>query len=164
MGDVRVPKDAKWAAQTQRAVENFPISGLTIDRYLIAALAAIKGEVAAERGRRKEIPKALADAIVAASAEVEAGQWDAEFPIDVYQTGSGTSSNMNANEVLASLAAERTGENVHPNDDVNVPLSSNDMFPSATHIPAARGITDDQIPAPQHHAPTSRRDQPEREA
>src|SRR5256885_5748512 len=161
MGDVKVPKDAKWAAQTRRAAENFPISGLTIDRYLIAALAAIKGEVAAERGRRKEIPKAVAEAIVAASQEVEAGDWDAEFPIDVYQTGSGTSSNMNANEVLAHLAAERTGENVHPNDDVNTPLSSNDMFPSAIHIAAARGITQDLIPSLEHLAAVLRKKQRE---
>ncbi|MGH9117294.1 MAG: class II fumarate hydratase [Acidimicrobiales bacterium] len=152
MGEVLVPADAKWQAQTQRAVENFPISGGTIDPGLIHALAAIKGAVAAENARRRAQPKARADAIQAAAAEVAAGEWDDHFPIDVFQTGSGTSSNMNMNEVLATLAGERLGEPVHPNDDVNAPLSSNDMFPSAIHIAAARAITTDLIPALAHLA------------
>src|SRR5689334_5782641 len=97
MGEVRVPADAKWAAQTQRAVENFPISGLPIERSLIAALAEIKGAAAQVNARLKVIDKAVANAISAAADEVAAGQWDDQFPIDVYQTGSGTSSNMNAN-------------------------------------------------------------------
>jgi len=152
MGEVRVPKDAKWQAQTQRAVENFPISGIPIDPSLIAALAAIKGAVAAENGRRKVIPKAKADALQAAAREVLAGKWNAEFPIDVFQTGSGTSSNMNMNEVLATLAGEALGEKVHPNDDVNNPLSSNDMFPSAIHIAAAMSMQDELLPALRHLA------------
>jgi fumarate hydratase class II len=147
MGEVRVPTDAKWQAQTQRAVDNFPISGYTIDRRLIHALAAIKGAVAAENARRRLLPKAKAAAIQAAAAEVVAGTWDDHFPIDVFQTGSGTSTNMNANEVLATVAAERLGESVHPNDDVNSPLSSNDMFPSAIHIAVAQAIKEDLLPA-----------------
>ncbi len=150
MGEVRVPAAAKWQAQTQRAVENFPISGIPIDPTLIAALAAIKGAVAAENGRRKVISKAKSDALQAAASEVLDGRWNAEFPIDVYQTGSGTSSNMNMNEVLATLAGETLGEKVHPNDDVNNPLSSNDMFPSAIHIAAAMSMQDDLLPALRH--------------
>ncbi|HEX7165894.1 MAG TPA: class II fumarate hydratase [Acidimicrobiales bacterium] len=149
MGEVRVPKDAKWRAQTQRAVENFPISGVPIDPSLVRALAAIKGAVAAENARRKAIPKPRAEAIQAAAAEVTSGRWDAEFPIDVFQTGSGTSSNMNMNEVLATLAEGLLpdGDKIHPNDDVNAPLSSNDMFPSAIHIAAAVSMQDDLLPA-----------------
>jgi len=150
MGEVRVPKDAKWRAQTQRAVENFPISGRPIDPALISALAAIKGAVAVENGRRKVIPRAKADAIRAAAQEVIEGGWHDQFPIDVFQTGSGTSSNMNMNEVLATLAAATLGEDVHPNDDVNNPLSSNDMFPSAIHIAAARSMQDELLPSLRH--------------
>src|SRR3954468_12404971 len=116
MGDVRVPKNAKWRAQTQRAVENFPVSGLRIEPSLIAALAAIKGASAEIRGEIGMLDQGKAKAIGDAAAEVAAGQWTDEFPIDVYQTGSGTSSNMNTNEVLATLAAERLGSSVHPND------------------------------------------------
>src|ERR1700728_2801481 len=138
MGDVRVPLNAKWRAQTQRAVENFPISGQPIERELIAGLALIKGAGARVRGKRCLLDPAKPDAIAAAATEVARGDWDAEFPIDVFQTGSGTSSNMNTNEVLASLASERLGSGVHPNDDVNDPLSSNDQFPSAIHVAATR--------------------------
>ena len=159
MGDVRVPKDAKWAAQTQRAVENFPISGLPIRRELIAALAAIKGAVAAEKAKRAMLSKPMAAALQAAAAEVDAGEWDDHFPVDVYGTGSGTSSNMNMNEVLATLASERLGEKVHPNDNVNDPLSSNDMYPSAIHIAAARGLVNDLTPALGHLAKALRKKQ-----
>jgi len=107
MGDVRVPVAAKWRAQTQRAVENFPISGQPIERELIAGLALIKGAGARVRAKRGLLDPAKAEAIGAVAAEVARGDWDAEFPIDVFQTGSGTSSNMNTNEVLATLAAER---------------------------------------------------------
>jgi fumarate hydratase class II len=159
MGEVRVPKEAKWRAQTQRAVENFPISGIPIDPALIRALAAIKAAVAVENGRRKTIPKAKAAAIEAAARSVMDGDWDAEFPIDVFQTGSGTSSNMNMNEVLATLAEERLGDDqkVHPNDDVNNPLSSNDMFPSAIHIAAAASMKEDLLPALAHLSATLQR-------
>src|ERR1700709_849048 len=114
MGEVRVPASAKWRAQTQRAVENFPISGQPIERELIAGLALIKGAGARVRAARGLLDQTKADAIAAAALEVARGDWDAEFPIDVFQTGSGTSSNMNANEVLASLAAVSTGAPVHP--------------------------------------------------
>ena len=152
MGEVRVPAEAKWAAQTQRAVENFPISGLTIDRSLIAALAAIKGAAAVTNARLKVIDRDVAAAIAEAAAEVASGRWDAEFPVDVYQTGSGTSSNMNTNEVLATLASEKLGRPVKPNDEVNASQSSNDVFPSAIHVAATQGIQDDLIPALEHLA------------
>ncbi|HEY7010461.1 MAG TPA: class II fumarate hydratase, partial [Jatrophihabitantaceae bacterium] len=152
MGEVRVPADAKWRAQTQRAVQNFPISFRPIDRDLIGALAAIKGASAAIRAERGMLDADKARAISEAAAEVEKGTWDAEFPIDVFQTGSGTSSNMNANEVIATLAAERLGAPVHPNDDVNDPFSSNDQFPAAMHIAATRAIDAELIPALSHLA------------
>ncbi len=152
MGEVRVPATAKWRAQTQRAVENFPISGRPIERELVAALALIKGASAAIRGKDGALDSAKADAISAVALEVARGDWDAEFPIDVFQTGSGTSSNMNANEVLATLAAERLRSAVHPNDDVNDPFSSNDQFPAAIHIAATQAIRVDLIPALEHLA------------
>src|ERR1700761_578194 len=152
MGDVRVPKDALWRAQTQGAVETFPISGQPIERELIAGLALIKGAGARVRAARGLLDQTKADAIAAAALEVARGDWDAEFPIDVFQTGSGTSSNMNATEVLASLAADRIGGPVHPNDDVNDPLSSNDQFPSAIHVAATRAVVRDLRPALDHLA------------
>jgi fumarate hydratase class II len=161
MGDVRVPADARWAAQTQRAVENFPISGLRIERSLIDALARIKGAAAQANAGLKIIDKKVADAIAAAAAEVASGQWDDQFPIDVYQTGSGTSSNMNANEVLANLASERLGDKVHPNDHVNASQSSNDVFPSAIHVAAALSIKNELIPSLEHLAKTLRKKQRE---
>jgi fumarate hydratase, class II len=152
MGEVQVPREAKWRAQTQRAVENFPISGLRIDPALIAGLALIKGTNARIRAERGLLDPKRADAITAAAAEVARGEWDAQFPIDVFQTGSGTSSNMNANEVLATLAADRLGEPVHPNDEVNSPLSSNDQFPSAIQLAAAKAVVTDLAPALTHLA------------
>jgi fumarate hydratase class II len=147
MGDVEVPDDARWGAQSQRAVDNFPISGEAIDRRLIAALAAIKGASATVNGRLGIIDKEMASAIHDAAAEVSRGGYDEEFPIDVFQTGSGTSSNMNMNEVLASLASERLGRAVHPNDHVNASQSSNDVFPSAIHLAAVRAISRDLLPS-----------------
>src|SRR5262249_51805945 len=147
MGDVRVPATAKWRAQTQRAVENFPVSGLKIERDLIGALAAIKGASVRVRAGRGMIDAGKAQAITAAAAEVARGDWDEHFPIDVFQTGSGTSSNMNANEVLATLASQRLGQPVHPNDHVNASQSSNDVFPTAIHIAATRAVVDQLIPA-----------------
>ena len=161
MGEVRVPADAKWAAQTQRAVDNFPISGLRIERALIAALAAIKGAAALENARLKLVDKKMAVAIHDAAVEVVEGRWDDQFPVDVYQTGSGTSSNMNMNEVLASLASERLGSAVHPNDHVNASQSSNDVFPSAMHVAAALSIKNDLIPALSHLAKALRKKQRE---
>ena len=150
MGEVQVPAWAKWAAQTQRATENFPISGIRIDRRLIAALASIKGAAAVVNARLGVVEGEVADAIVAASADVAAGAWNEHFPIDVFQTGSGTSSNMNANEVIAQLATERLGRQVHPNDHVNASQSSNDVFPTAIHLAAALGIERELVPALQH--------------
>jgi fumarate hydratase class II len=152
MGEVRVPATAKWRAQTQRAVENFPVSGLRIERSLIGALAAIKGAAATVNAELGVIPDDIAKAISTAAAEVAQGDWDDEFPIDVYQTGSGTSSNMNTNEVLATLATERLGSPVHPNDHVNASQSSNDTFPSAIHIAATQAVVRDLIPALEHLA------------
>src|SRR5258708_2565045 len=128
LGDVEVPVSAKWGAQTQRAVENFPISGLPIEPALIASLAQIKGAAATVNGRLRVIPKPVASAIAEAAREVIDGRWNSQFPVDVYQTGSGTSTNMNMNEVLAKLATERLGGRiaVHPNDHVNASQSSND--------------------------------------
>jgi fumarate hydratase class II len=157
MGDVRVPVAAKWQAQTQRAVENFPISATTVERSLISALAAIKGAGALENARLKTIDKKVGEAIHAAAEEVAAGEWDHNFPIDVFQTGSGTSTNMNMNEVLATLASERLGSKVHPNDDVNASQSSNDVFPSAIHVAAATEIQYRLIPALDHLAKVLRK-------
>lgn len=147
MGEVEVPADAKWRAQTQRAVDNFPISGRPIEPSLVHALAAIKGASARARGASGLLDSRVAQAISDACAEVSAGRWDAEFPVDVFQTGSGTSSNMNANEVIATLATQSLGQNVHPNDAVNDPFSSNDQFPSAMHIAATAGVKNDLVPA-----------------
>jgi fumarate hydratase, class II len=152
MGEVQVPAEAKWGAQTQRAVENFPISGMRLERSLIAALARIKGATASVKRELDMIDTDLASAIVSAAEEVAGGDHDDEFPIDVFQTGSGTSSNMNMNEVLATLASERLGRPVHPNDDVNHPMSSNDMFPAAIHIAATSGVAHDLVPALEHLA------------
>jgi fumarate hydratase class II len=161
MGEVRVPAEAKWAAQTQRAVENFPISGLRIERSLIAALAMIKGAAAQANAGLKLLDKRMADAIAEAAEEVASGRWDDQFPIDVYQTGSGTSSNMNINEVLATLASDKLGAPVHPNDHVNASQSSNDVFPSAIHVAAALSIQNDLIPALEHLAKALRKKQRE---
>jgi fumarate hydratase class II len=152
MGEVRVPADAKWRAQTQRAVENFPISGATLERAHIAALGRIKAAAARVNGRLGILEPDMADAIAAAAEEVARGDWDAHFPIDVFQTGSGTSSNMNANEVIATLAGERLGREIHPNDHVNASQSSNDVFPSSIHVAATSAVVDDLIPALEHLA------------
>ncbi|MFD5400622.1 class II fumarate hydratase [Streptomyces griseorubiginosus] len=154
MGEVQVPVDAKWRAQTQRAVENFPISGQRIERAHIEALARIKGAAAKVNARLGVLDKDIAEAIQEAAEEVAEGKWDEHFPVDVFQTGSGTSSNMNTNEVIATLATERLGEgrSVHPNDHVNASQSSNDVFPSSIHIAATAAVTQDLIPALEHLA------------
>jgi fumarate hydratase, class II len=136
MGDVEVPADALWRAQTQRAVDNFPISGRPLDPPLIHALAQIKAAAARTNAGLDIIGAEQRDAIVAAVAAIAAGEHDDQFPIDVFQTGSGTSTNMNVNEVISSLTA-RTGVECHPNDVVNASQSSNDTFPSAIHVAAA---------------------------
>ncbi|SDK38211.1 class II fumarate hydratase [Streptomyces indicus] len=152
MGEVRVPAHAKWRAQTQRAVQNFPVSGQRIERAHIRALAQIKGAAAKVNASLGVIDKDVAEAIEAAAAEVAEGKWDEHFPVDVFQTGSGTSSNMNTNEVIATLASERLGRDVHPNDHVNASQSSNDVFPSSIHIAATEAVTRDLIPALEHLA------------
>ena len=152
MGEVRVPRDALYKAQTQRAVENFPISGTPIEPALVAALGLIKGAAAQTNATLGVLSPERAEAIRAAAAEVAAGRHDAHFPIDVFQTGSGTSSNMNANEVIATLASDRLGDKVHPNDHVNASQSSNDVFPSAIHIATTQGLVETLIPALQHLA------------
>jgi fumarate hydratase, class II len=154
MGEVKVPADALWRAQTQRAVENFPISGTGLERSHIRALAQIKAAAAAVNADLGVLDQPRADAIGAAAAEVADGRYDEHFPVDVFQTGSGTSSNMNMNEVLASLASARLGEPVHPNDHVNASQSSNDVFPSSVHLAATAAITADLVPALEHLAST----------
>jgi fumarate hydratase, class II len=150
MGELQVPADALWGAQTQRAVENFPISGLTMPRAFIGALGLVKQAAARANTRLELIDADAARAIEAAAAEVAAGKHDAHFPIDVFQTGSGTSTNMNANEVIATLATRRLGKTVHPNDHVNMSQSSNDVIPTTIHVSAALGVRRELIPALEH--------------
>jgi fumarate hydratase class II len=152
MGEVRVPKDALYAAQTQRAVENFPISGDALDPAQIVALARIKKAAALANKELGTLDGTIADAIARAADRIIAGEHADQFPIDVYQTGSGTSSNMNMNEVLATLASRDLGSAVHPNDHVNASQSSNDVFPTSVHIAVTQALIDDLIPALDHLA------------
>ena len=152
MGDVRVPARAKWRAQTQRAVENFPISGQPIERANIEALARIKAAAATVNAELGVLSPEMATAITSAATKVAEGGYDEHFPIDVFQTGSGTSSNMNANEVIATLAGEELGSPVHPNDHVNASQSSNDVYPSSIHIAATSAVVHDLMPALTHLA------------
>ncbi|ORL16420.1 class II fumarate hydratase [Prescottella equi] len=149
MGEVRVPVDALWRAQTQRAVENFPISGRGLERAQIRAMGLLKAACAQVNKDLGLLDPDKADAIIAAANEIAEGRHDDQFPIDVFQTGSGTSSNMNANEVIASLAA-KAGVTVHPNDDVNMSQSSNDTFPTATHVAATEAAVKNLVPALDH--------------
>jgi fumarate hydratase class II len=152
MGEVKVPADALYRAQTQRAVENFPISGQRLESAHIRALAQIKGAAAAVNADLGVLDRSIADAIVAAASEVAGNKHDDHFPVDVFQTGSGTSSNMNMNEVLASLASAATSQKIHPNDHVNASQSSNDVFPSSVHLAATAAVTTDLLPALDHLA------------
>ena len=152
MGEVRVPKNALYAAQTQRAVENFPISGDRLEPAQVVALARIKKAAALANKELGTLDGAIADAISGAADLIIAGEYADQFPIDVYQTGSGTSSNMNMNEVLATLATRALGSTVHPNDHVNASQSSNDVFPTSVHIAVTQEIIDDLIPALDHLA------------
>ncbi len=153
LGEVRVPADAYWGAQTQRAIENFPISGQRLPRRFLQALGIVKRACAHANEELGLLPVALAEWIAAAAQEVADGQWDAQFPIDVFQTGSGTSTNMNANEVIANRAIELMGGEigsrtpVHPNDHVNMCQSSNDVIPTALHVAGALAIEEDLLPA-----------------
>jgi fumarate hydratase, class II len=150
MGEVRVPKNAKYQAQTQRAVENFPISGRTLEQSQIRALALIKSAAATVNARLGVIPQDIADAITASANRIAEGEFRADFPLDVFQTGSGTSSNMNANEVIATVAAESLGGKVHPNDHVNASQSSNDVFPTSIHVAATESIVRNLLPSLAH--------------
>ena len=152
MGDVFVPADALYQAQTQRAVENFPISGAGLEPAQIVALAQIKRAAAIVNGRRGIIPQDIADAIVAAADEIIGGAHLDQFPIDQYQTGSGTSSNMNMNEVLGTIATAALGKTVHPNDHVNASQSSNDVFPTSVHVAATGAVIRELVPALDHLA------------
>jgi fumarate hydratase class II len=154
MGSLKVPINALWGAQTQRAVDNFPVSGLRMPRGFIRALGLIKATAAEVNAALRELPKPLAAAIVASANEVERGAHDAQFPIDVFQTGSGTSSNMNANEVIAHLASTRAKSKVHPNDHVNCGQSSNDTIPTAIHVAATLSLHEQLLPALEHLAKT----------
>ncbi|MFC5127244.1 class II fumarate hydratase [Pseudoclavibacter helvolus] len=152
MGEVRVPKNALYAAQTQRAVENFPISGAGLEPGQIIALARIKRAAAIVNAKLGIIEQPVADAIVAAAQQIIDGEHLDQFPIDVYQTGSGTSSNMNINEVLATLATRGLGDSVHPNDHVNASQSSNDVFPTSVHVAVTDALLNDLVPGLEHLA------------
>lgn len=147
MGEMRVPKNALYAAQTQRAVENFPVSGQPMPGSFVHALGLVKLAAARVNHKLGKMDGKVVEAIETAAKEVSEGKWDNEFPIDVFQTGSGTSSNMNANEVIATLASRVLGQKVHPNDHVNMGQSSNDVIPTAMHVAAVMQIENDLVPA-----------------
>ena len=147
MGEVKVPVNALYRAQTQRAVENFPISGTTLERAHIAALARIKKAAALANAKLGVLDASIAKAISDAADAVITGKHDGEFPVDIFQTGSGTSSNMNMNEVLATLATSLLGADVHPNDHVNASQSSNDVFPTSVHVAVTAALIEDLLPA-----------------
>ena len=150
MGELEVPADALWGAQTQRAVNNFPISGLTMPRQFIGALGLVKWAAAGANAELGLITSEVAVAIQKAALAVAVGEYDEHFPIDVFQTGSGTSSNMNANEVISHLATASLGKEVHPNDHVNMSQSSNDVIPTCVHVCAALAIQQELLPALGH--------------
>jgi fumarate hydratase class II len=152
MGTVQVPIDALYRAQTQRAVENFPISGRGLERAQIRALGLVKAACARVNAQLGVLEQPVAEAIAAAADQVAAGEHDDQFPVDVFQTGSGTSSNMNANEVIATLASRTTGIEVHPNDHVNASQSSNDVFPTTIHLAATEAVAHEVMPALVHLA------------
>ena len=154
MGELEVPADALWGAQTQRAVNNFPISGLTMPRQFIAALGLVKWAAAGANSELGLLQSSIAAAIQKAADAVSKGDYDEHFPIDIFQTGSGTSSNMNANEVISHVASESLGKEVHPNDHVNMSQSSNDVIPTCVHVSAALAIQNQLLPALQHLSKT----------
>ncbi len=154
MGELQVPADALWGAQTQRALQNFALSGLTCPRQFIRALGLVKWAAAGANRSLELLPADVATAIEAASLAVAAGEYDPHFPVDVFQTGSGTSSNMNANEVIAHVASKALGKAVHANDHVNMCQSSNDVIPTCIHLSAALSLRDHLAPALQHLAGT----------
>ncbi|PSP32455.1 aspartate ammonia-lyase, partial [Halobacteriales archaeon QH_10_67_22] len=152
LGEMQVPADAYWGAQTQRAVENFPISDVTFGRRFVRALGVVKKAAAQANRDLGLLEEDTAEHVVAAADEVIAGEHDDQFPVDVFQTGSGTSSNMNANEVIANRATELAGgeigsRTIHPNDHVNYGQSSNDVIPTAMHVASAEAVETDVRPA-----------------
>ena len=150
LGELQVPAEALYGAQTQRAVQNFPISGLRMPRGFIRALGLVKAAAADANAGLGHLPQGVADAIRSASLQVAAGDLDGQFPVDVFQTGSGTSSNMNANEVIASLAARASRKPVHANDQVNMGQSSNDVVPTAIQVAAVLACREQLLPAIRH--------------
>ena len=154
MGELEVPEDALWGAQTQRAVNNFPISGLTMPRQFIKALGLVKWAAAGANAELGLLKSEVAIGVQKAALAVASGEYDAHFPIDVFQTGSGTSSNMNANEVISHVATAALGADVHPNDHVNMSQSSNDVIPTCVHVSAALAIHEQLLPALQHLSAT----------
>ena len=150
LGEMRVPEDALYGAQTQRAVENFPISGQLFGRRFIEALGLIKKSAAETNAELGILDEKIAESVAIAAAEVAEGRWDNQFIVDIYQTGSGTSTNMNMNEVVACRASELYGEKVHPNDHVNFGQSSNDVIPTAIHVSAKVSIEEELLPALEH--------------
>ena len=150
MGEVRVPASALYSAQTQRAVDNFPISGIRFQRQFLRALGMVKGAAAAANQDLKLLEPDMAAAIQKAAQEVEEGKHDAQFPLDIFQTGSGTSTNMNANEVISTLATRTLGRKVHPNDHVNMSQSSNDVIPTTIHVSASLEVRESLIPSLRH--------------
>ena len=154
LGELKVPAEALWGAQTQRAIDNFPISDTPMPRPFLRALGLVKAACAEANGALGTLPSAVAEAIAGAALEVAEGAHDAHFPVDLYQTGSGTSSNMNANEVIAALAGRRLGRAVHPNDEVNCAQSSNDVIPTALRVAAVLAIDEALLPALDHLAAT----------
>ena len=152
LGEVKVPEWALYGAQTQRAVENFPMSGLTMPRAFIKALGIIKGCAAEINGRLGRLESKLAQAIVFVAGEVAEGVYDKHFPVDVFQSGSGTSTNMNINEVIAHLATEQLRRPVHANDHVNCGQSSNDVIPTAIHVAARLQCREQLVPSLEHLA------------
>src|SRR3954453_624686 len=157
MGEGRGPAEALYRAQTQRAVENFPISGRGLERAQIRALGLVKAACARVNGQHGVLEEKLAEAIAAAADQVASGEHDAQFPVDVFQTGSGASSNMNATEGIATLASRAPGHDVHPNDHVNASQSSNDVFPTTIHLAATEAVAHDVMPALEHLAQALRR-------
>jgi fumarate hydratase class II len=147
LGEMKVPADALYGAQTQRAVENFPISGQRFGRRFVEALGVVKKSAALANADLGTVPSEIADAIVQAASEVAEGRWDDQFVLDVYQTGSGTSTNMNANEVVAHRASQLLGSRVHPNDHVNFAQSSNDVIPTAIHVAARVAMERELLPS-----------------
>ncbi len=150
LGEVKVPKDALYGAQTRRAVENFPVSGIRFPRAFIAALGLIKASAAEVNRELGLLDEGIADAVRDAALEVADGRWDDQFPLDIFQTGSGTSTNMNANEVIAALASRAAGTAVHPNNHVNRGQSSNDVIPTAIHVSAYSELKDRFLPSFSH--------------